>query len=109
MQGFWNGWAPAFPSANEFLSPLFECDASFNVSGSCDPALDERMDEARALQATDPAGANQAWTEIEHQLVDEAVRVPIANPVTNVSVSARVGNVQVNPQLGILLSQLWVR
>ena len=53
-QGFWLGWLPGYPSANEFLSPLFECGSSFNVSGVCDEALDDQIEEARALQATDP-------------------------------------------------------
>ena len=88
------------PSANEFLSPLFECGSSFNVTGACDEALDDQFEEARALQATDPAAANLKWTEIEHQLVEDAVWVPLANPVTNYSLSTRVGNVQVNPMLG---------
>ena len=35
--------------------------------------------------------------------------VPLANPVANYSLSTRVGNVQVNPVVGILFSQLWVR
>jgi ABC-type oligopeptide transport system substrate-binding subunit len=108
-QGFWLGWLPAYPSANEFLSPLFECGSSFNVTGACDEALDDQFEEARARQATDPAAANLMWTEIEHQLVEDAVWVPVANPVVNHSLSTRVGNVQVNPMLGVLFGQLWVR
>jgi peptide/nickel transport system substrate-binding protein len=108
-QGFWLGWLPGYPSANEFLSPLFECGSSFNVTGACDEALDDQFEEARALQATDPAAANLKWTEIEHQLVEDAVWVPLANPVVNYSLSTRVGNVQVNPMLGILFGQLWVK
>jgi ABC-type transport system substrate-binding protein len=67
------------------------------------------MDEALRLQATDPAAANRAWTDIEHQLVEEAVQTPLANPFFTQAVSARTENVQVNPQWGILLSRLWVR
>ena len=108
-QGFWTGWAPAYPSASEYIGPLFECGSSGNVTGVCDEALDDQIEEARTLQATDPAAANQAWTELEHQLVEDAVWVPLTNPVTNYALSADVGNVEVNPMLGILFSQLWVR
>ena len=108
-QGFFLGWQPGYPSANEFLAPSFECGSSANFTGFCDETIDAQMEEARRLQATDPAAANQAWTEIEHQLVEDAAWVPLANPVTNYSLSTRVGNVQVNPMLGILFSQLWVR
>lgn len=108
-QGFWLGWIPGYPSAGEYLGPLFECGSGANATGVCDAALDDQIQAARAKQATDPAAANLMWTEIEHQLVEDAVWVPLANPVTNYALSTRVGNVQVNPMLGILFSQLWVR
>ena len=109
LQGFWLGWIPTFPSASDYFPPLFTCGSDANATGVCDEALDVQIEEARTLQATDPAAANQAWTEIEHQLVEDAVWVPLANPVTTYALSADVGNVQVNPMLGILFSQLWVR
>ena len=102
------GWQPAYPSANEYLAPCSNAGRT-PIHAVCDEALDAQIEEARKLQATDPAAANQAWTEIEHQLVEDAVWVPLTNPVTNYALSARVGNVQINPQLGILFSQLWVR
>jgi hypothetical protein len=34
---------------------------------------------------------------------------PLTNPITTVAVSARVENLQVNPQWTILLSLVWVR
>jgi peptide/nickel transport system substrate-binding protein len=91
------------------MGHLFECGSPTNVTGVCNEALDARIEKARALQATDPAAANQAWTDIEHRLVEDAVWVPLTNPVSNYALSADVGNVQVNPMLGILISQLWVR
>jgi peptide/nickel transport system substrate-binding protein len=91
------------------MGPLFECGSPSNVTGVCDKALDGRIEEARRLQATDPAAANQAWADIDRQLVEDAVWVPLVNPVSNYSLSTDVGNAQVNPMLGILLSQLWVR
>jgi ABC-type transport system substrate-binding protein len=67
------------------------------------------MDEAAALQVTDPGAANRAWGEIEHQLVDAAVQAPITNPLFTHAVSDRAGNVQLNPQWGLILSLIWVQ
>jgi ABC-type transport system substrate-binding protein len=61
------------------------------------------------LQATDPRAANRLWTDIEHQLVEEAAQAPLTNPVFIRAVSARVENVQVHQWWGILLSRVWVQ
>ena len=79
------------------------------MSGLCIPSLDAQIEEAQRLQATDPAAANSAWTEIEHQLVDDAVWAPMTNPVAAYAFSARVENIQVHSQWGVLLSRLWVQ
>jgi ABC-type transport system substrate-binding protein len=71
--------------------------------------LASRIDEAQRLQATDPAAANSARIEIEHQLVEDAIWVPLTNPVSTYAFSPRTENIQVNPQWGILLSRLWVQ
>ena len=67
------------------------------------------MDRALRLQATDLGAATRAWTEIEHQLVEDAARAPLTNPVTTYAISARTGNVQIHPQWGVLLSRIWVQ
>ena len=53
--------------------------------------------------------SDRAWTQIEHQLVEEAAQAPLTNPVTTYAVSARRENVQINPQWGILLSRIRVQ
>ena len=68
----------------------------------------ELIAEAKQLQATDPAEANRTWTQIEHQLVRDAVWAPLSNPITTYAFSSQVENVQVHPQWGPLLSQIWV-
>jgi peptide/nickel transport system substrate-binding protein len=104
-----SGWATDYLRAANFIETQFRCGAGANVGGYCDPRLDARIDEAKQLQQTDPAAANAAWVEIEHQLVREAVWAPLTNPLTPYAFSARVGNVQVHPQWGLLLSRLWVQ
>jgi peptide/nickel transport system substrate-binding protein len=103
------GWATDYPGAANFIETQFRCGAGFNASGYCSDRLDERIAEAKQLQETDPAAANAAWIEIEHQLVREAVWAPLTNPLTPYAFSARVGNVQVHPQWGLLLSRVWVQ
>ena len=103
------GWIAGFPSAGDVIPPQFTCGSPANASGLCDEELDAAIEEAQRLQATDPAGANAAWTEIEHQLVEDAVWAPVANFGSTYAFSARTENVQVHPQWGILLSRLWVQ
>jgi peptide/nickel transport system substrate-binding protein len=108
---FLSGWLPDFPGARNFIEPQFACgEAGYaNGHGWCDETLSGRMDEASALQLTDPGAANRAWAEIEHQLVDAAVQAPITNPLTTHAVSDRVENVQVHLQWGLMLSLIWVQ
>jgi YVTN family beta-propeller protein len=103
------GWAPDYPRASNFIELLFRCGVAFNVSHLCSESLDARIDDALRLEATDPGAANQAWTAIDHRLVDEAVWVPLLNPVSEYAFSSRTENVQVHPQWGILLSRVWVQ
>jgi len=104
-----SGWATDYLRAANFIETQFRCGAGANVSGYCSDRLDARIDEAKQLQETDPAAANTAWIEIEHQLVREAIWAPLTNPLTPYAFSARVGNVQVHPQWGLLLSRVWVQ
>ena len=66
---------------------------------------------ARALEieAIDPGAAVALWTRIERDIVDLAPWVPLFTPTHAHVVSERVGNYQLNPEIGVLLDQLWVR
>jgi YVTN family beta-propeller protein len=110
------GWYADTLAASNFFQPLFTC-ASFvpkspansNLFQYCDPRLDEKMKEAAALQASDPAPANELWAEVDRALVDRAVALPWGSPRNRVLVSERVGNYQSHPLWGTLLDQLWVK
>ena len=101
-------WTTGYPGAWEFVYPQYGCGANYNVTGYCSGTIDRRIEDARSLQISDPGSANRAWSEIEHDLVDGAALVPVANPISTFVVSERTGNVQINPQFGVLLSQIWV-
>jgi YVTN family beta-propeller protein len=107
-QVYLSGWIQDYPGASNFIEPQFSCDF-VNPSGYCSRSLDAKMDEALGLQAIDPGAANRLWTEIEHQLVEEAAQASLTNPMSTNAVSDRTENVQVHPQWGILLSRLWVK
>jgi ABC-type transport system substrate-binding protein len=108
-QVYLSGWISIYPSAADFIEPQFSCGGFGNPSGWCSERLDARMEEALRLYATDPGASTRAWTEIEHQLVDDAIFAPLTNPVFTNVVSSRTGNVQIHPQWGILHSRLWVQ
>ncbi len=61
------------------------------------------------LQIRNPQAANEAWVRLEREVVDQAIIVPVANGVNVDFVSKRLGNYQINPFLGMLISQVWVR
>jgi peptide/nickel transport system substrate-binding protein len=71
--------------------------------------LERRIDRAVKLEQTDPLGANRLWAELDREITDKALWVPLYNGYEANLVSKRVGHYQYNPQYGALLSQLWVR
>ena len=101
------GWAIDYPAPFTFFEQL-RCGA-FDPARFCDPAIDRRMDEALALQATDPAAADERWAAIDRELTDQAPWIGYATPANVSFLGDRVGNVQHNPVWGLLLDQLWVR
>jgi ABC-type transport system substrate-binding protein len=103
------GWGSDYLGAGDFIQTQFRCGAGANASNLCSRSLDRRMERAKELQRTDPGAAIAAWTEIEHDLVEAGVWAAVTNPVATDVFSARVGNAQIHPQWGVLLSRLWVR
>jgi peptide/nickel transport system substrate-binding protein len=103
------GWAADYPAASNFIRDLFSCHSEWNYSRLCDPALEQRIRQAVELEQADPLSSNRLWAELDHEITDRALWVPLYNGYRTDLVSKRVGNYQYNPQYGPLLSQLWVR
>jgi ABC-type oligopeptide transport system substrate-binding subunit len=116
------GWVQDYPSAAQFLAPLLSCPAPdggpsiegagefrLNLSNFCDPAIDRRMQRALDLQLTDPHASARAFAKLDRELVDRAPLIPFSTGIQIWLVSERVSNVEVSPQLGLLVSQVWVR
>ena len=106
-------WVADFPTASDFLGFVFSCPINrafdLNLSEFCTARTRRLMMQALRLQATDPTGADNVWTTVDREIVDQAAAVPLYNPKAIDVVSRRVGNYQRNPQWGVLLDQLWLR
>jgi peptide/nickel transport system substrate-binding protein len=102
-------WLADVPLASNFFDTLFSCRSAGNWSGFCDRRIDARIRSGIALQANDPYLANQLWSRIDREIVDQAPVVPLAALKLIDIVSRRTGNYQFNPQWGVFLDQLWVR
>jgi peptide/nickel transport system substrate-binding protein len=111
-----NFFVGGFPTPYGEIIEHFTCpdfpvapDSYGNYAAFCDPEIDALALRAYELYATDRSAANHAWAEIDHLIVDQSPAVAVFNPTGQVFVSQRVGNVQLSPQLGVLLDQLWVQ
>ena len=117
------GWAEDYPSANDFFSTQFACNAydpaqpgrNSNTSGFCDPHVDAEIARASAFQATDPPAASRLWTKIDRQITLQAPWVVIRSGLETDFVSRRTGNYTycyLNAEdgtTGACLDQLWLR
>jgi len=112
----WSAWYQDYPVPSDFLNVLLGCgsihpgsDASPNIAAFCDQAIQAKMTQASNMQATNLAGANDLWAQVDHEVTDQAPWVDLYNPKQIDFLSSRVGNYQWNPQWYILIDQLWVQ
>ena len=103
-------WVPDYPAPTAFMPSFFGCHGGDNRKHYvCDPELDREMRSASALQLQDATRAAALWAKIDHQLVDQAVWVPIVNARAIEFVSKRLRNYQYHPVWGFMADQAWVR
>lgn len=105
-------WSADYITASNFFGPLIECSdiaTGFNMGGFCSHSLDASIASALSNENVRPGIAAQQWAAIDHKVADDVVVVPISNELGWDFVARRVGNYQNNPQLGMLVDQLWVR
>jgi len=103
-------WYSDYPSASTFLGGVFGCsafrpgsDASPNISGWCDPAMDRGLEAALA----DPAGAARL-AALDRQVTDAAPAAVLFNPMYVDIVSARVRGYAYHNQFRWLIGRAWV-
>jgi peptide/nickel transport system substrate-binding protein len=109
-------WYQDYPSPSDFLDVLLSCasfhpgsDASINMSGFCDPAIDARMQGAIATELTDPEAADRQWTEIDRTLTDLAPLTTLFQINKLDVVSPRVGHYKFSPLFHFIFSEAWVK
>ncbi len=108
------GWLADYPAASNFYLTLFSCRPAALENGElaarpCNRALDALAEQAYHAEGTDPGTARAAWAAIDRKLTDQATILALDNQLEATVVSQRVGNYQSTPELGPLLSQIWVR
>lgn len=79
------------------------------MTGFCDRRFDSTVSAALAAEAAGSPNAAQLWAKADREFTDQAPILAFVTPTTTDFVSRRVGNYQYNPQLGVLIDQLWVR
>jgi len=104
------GWEAEYPAASSLFDDVFSCTtARVGAGWYCDPQVERIAAEAHAAELSDPGRAARLWTVVYHLITDNAPVVALGNPTQSLLVSARVGNYESNPDVGPLLSQIWVR
>lgn len=108
-------WFQDYPSPSNFLQVLFSCasfhegsDASVNIAGFCDPAIDAMMADAQAKAITDPAKAAEIWTAVDKAVTDAAPAAVLFTPKRVDFVSSRIRNFTFSPQFYWIVSQSWI-
>jgi peptide/nickel transport system substrate-binding protein len=114
VQSALEGWVVDYPAPSNLFGPLLRCSArtptgNIDESEFCDHAIDRQMDAAAAQETTNPTAAGVKWAGIDWGVTRQAPWVPLVNGRVYDAVSARLGNFQANPELGMLIDQAWVR
>ena len=109
-------WYQDYPAASDFLNVLLSCanfhpgsDASINMSGFCNPAIDARMQQAMDAALVDPNQALKQWTAIDRTLTDLAPLTTLFQIHKLDVVSSRVGHFKFSPLFHFIFSDAWVQ
>jgi peptide/nickel transport system substrate-binding protein len=82
---------------------------NLNDAEFCSPRIDQEIQRASALEASDPGAASETWAAIDRQITEQAPWVPLYNPRLDIATAPRLENFQYHPFFALLLDQLWVR
>jgi peptide/nickel transport system substrate-binding protein len=101
-------WGADYPDPASYLPQFFSCGGGNSPGYYCSTPLDREMGQASLLELNDPAKATALWTNIDHQLTDNAPWVPTVNEREVDLVSKRLRNYEFNPVWGFLADQSWL-
>ncbi len=109
-------WYADYPAPSNFLDDLFGCenfhpgsDSSINISGLCDRAIQDTIDRAARISATDPAAGTALWSQVSRQIMQTAAAAPLIQFKYVDLVSARLGHYTYTLLYHMLFSQVWVQ
>ena len=103
-----DGWIAEYPAASQLYDKVFACTTPLGGAGwYCNRQVEDTVAKARAAQL--PGQAAQLWTQVDHQITNDAPVVALGNLTASLFVSPRVHNYESNPELGPLLSQIYVQ
>ena len=109
-------WYQDYPAESDFLQVLFSCasfhpgsDASINMSGFCDPALDARMQDALGAELAHPQSAARQWASVDRDITDRAPSTTLFQVHWLDLVSTHFGNFRFSPLFHMIFSKAWVQ
>jgi peptide/nickel transport system substrate-binding protein len=111
----WSAWYQDYPAPSDFLNVLLGCghivknsDASPNIAEFCSHSIQAQMSQAEAVAATNPTQAASLWTQVDHEVTQQAPWVDLYNPKQIDFLSKSVHGYSWSPQWYILIDQLWL-
>jgi len=111
----WSAWYQDYPAPSDFLNVLLGCghivknsDASPNIAAFCSNSIQNQINTAESVEATNPTRAAALWTQIDHEDTVQAPWVDLYNPKQIDFLSKNVHGYQWSPQWYILIDQLWL-
>ncbi|HEY2641729.1 MAG TPA: ABC transporter substrate-binding protein [Streptosporangiaceae bacterium] len=111
----WSAWYQDYPAPSDFLNVLLGCgsihpksDASPNIAEFCSKSIQAQMTQAESVAATNPGQAASLWTQVDHELTQQAPWVDMYNPKQIDFLSKNVHGYSWSPQWYILIDQLWL-
>jgi peptide/nickel transport system substrate-binding protein len=112
----WSAWYQDYPAPSDFLNVLLGCgsihpksDASPNIAEFCSKSIQAQMTQAESVAATNPTQAASLWTQVDHELTQQAPWVDLYNPKQIDFLSKNVHGYAWSPQWYILIDQLWLK
>ncbi len=109
-------WYADYPAPSNFLDDLFGCenfhpgsDSSINMSGLCDRAIQDNIERAAQVSATDTAAGTALWSRVSSQVMRTAAAAPLIQMKKVDFVSKRLGHYTYTNLYHMLFSQVWVQ
>ena len=104
------GWIAEYPAANQLYDKVFTCKTPMGgVGWYCNRQVEDTVKQARAVKLTDPGQAARLWTQVDELITNNAPVVALGNLEASLFVSPRVHNYESNPEIGPVLSQIYIK